>query len=98
MGLTSFYCFISLLIKFSLYVNAMLLKTELFYFILKLFRNPDVPEGKTLQEVFEAAGAVKPRDWHLAPWELDTEKAENNGFQNEDLIVWMRAAALPNFR
>jgi len=62
------------------------------------FRNPDVPEGKTLQEVFEAAGAVKPRDWHLAPWELDTEKAENNGFQNEDLIVWMRAAALPNFR
>ena len=64
----------------------------------KIFRNPDIPEGSTLQQVFESNGAVKPRDWHLAPWELDTVKPENNGFQNEDLIVWMRAAALPNFR
>ena len=31
-------------------------------------------------------------------WELDTENPENNGLQNEDLIVWMRTAALPNFR
>jgi len=29
---------------------------------------------------------------------LDTIDPENNGFQNEDLIVWMRTAALPSFR
>lgn len=31
-------------------------------------------------------------------WELDPDDPENNGFQNEDLIVWMRTAALPTFR
>lgn len=31
-------------------------------------------------------------------WELDTENPSNNGFKNEDLIVWMRTAALPDFR
>jgi len=48
--------------------------------------------------VFEEAGAVKPRDWRLNIWELDPTDPDNNGFMNEDLIVWMRAAALPNFR
>eukprot|EP00088_Acartia_fossae_P017451 TRINITY_DN19906_c0_g1_i11.p1 TRINITY_DN19906_c0_g1~~TRINITY_DN19906_c0_g1_i11.p1 ORF type:complete len:384 (-),score=74.79 TRINITY_DN19906_c0_g1_i11:69-1220(-) len=64
----------------------------------KKFRNPDVPDGKKLKDVFESLGAVRPRDWRINPWELDTERESNNGFQNEDLIVWMRAAALPNFR
>ena len=31
-------------------------------------------------------------------WELDKENADNNGLQNEDLVVWMRTAALPNFK
>ena len=44
------------------------------------------------------AGGVKPRDWHKNLWELDETNPENNGLQNEDLIVWMRTAALPNFR
>ncbi|KAG8277104.1 hypothetical protein J6590_050013, partial [Homalodisca vitripennis] len=36
--------------------------------------------------------------WKKYVWELDTEISGNNGFQNEDLIVWMRTAALPSFR
>jgi len=31
-------------------------------------------------------------------WNLDSGNSANNGLQNEDLIVWMRTAALPNFR
>lgn len=31
-------------------------------------------------------------------WELDSGNEDNNGFKNEDLIVWMRTAALPDFR
>ena len=41
---------------------------------------------------------AKPKDWKKDLWELDTVNPENNGLQNEDLIVWMRTAALPNFR
>jgi len=62
------------------------------------FRNPDVPEGKSLEDVFKESGAVRPRDWRVDPWKLDEHNPKNNGFENEDLIVWMRAAALPNFR
>lgn len=47
---------------------------------------------------FEDNNLVSPRDWPFKLWELDTEDEENNGLQNEDLIVWMRTAALPNFR
>lgn len=40
---------------------------------------------------------VKPLNWKQELWELDTDP-NNNGFENEDLIVWMRTAALPSFR
>lgn len=62
------------------------------------FKNPEVPDGKTLEQVFRDAGYSRPKNWHKDIWELDLENEDNNGLQNEDLIVWMRAAALPNFR
>lgn len=56
------------------------------------FRNP----AGDLKQAF--ARFEKPRNWGKAIYELDTKDASNNGFQNEDLIVWMRTAALPTFR
>lgn len=61
------------------------------------FRNPSVEKGETLKEAFEKFGVVKPPHWSKPIWELDTDP-NNNGFQNEDFIVWMRTAALPTFR
>jgi len=58
------------------------------------FRNPD----GDLKTIFEEHKLVKPRDWQRELWELDETNEANNGLQNEDLIVWMRTAALPNFR
>ena len=41
---------------------------------------------------------AKPKDWKKNLWELDTSNPENNGLQNEDLILWMRPAAFSNFK
>jgi hypothetical protein len=41
---------------------------------------------------------IRPPNWRKNVTELDIEDDNNNGFKNEDLIVWMRTAALPNFR
>ena len=41
---------------------------------------------------------IKPANWKRSIYELDESDAENNGLQNEDLIVWMRPAALSSFR
>ncbi|XP_076760568.1 cell cycle control protein 50A isoform X1 [Xylocopa sonorina] len=56
------------------------------------FKNP---EGN-LTEAFKKF--AKPKNWTKYIYELDKEDESNNGFQNEDLIVWMRTAALPTFR
>ncbi|XP_050411331.1 cell cycle control protein 50A isoform X2 [Patella vulgata] len=40
----------------------------------------------------------KPPNWARPVWELDVNVTSNNGYKNEDLIVWMRTAALPSFR
>ncbi|KAF0754514.1 cell cycle control protein 50A [Aphis craccivora] len=53
------------------------------------------PKGD-LKEAFK--DFEKPIDWQVNIWELDKENDSNNGFENEDLIVWMRTAALPDFR
>ncbi|KAK4876326.1 hypothetical protein RN001_012748 [Aquatica leii] len=57
------------------------------------FRNPDAPNG--LKEAFR--GFTKPKAWKKNIYELDTDET-NNGFQNEDFIVWMRTAASSDFQ
>lgn len=44
------------------------------------------------------SGTSKPVNWRKPVYELDTSDPDNNGFINEDFIVWMRTAALPTFR
>ncbi|BFZ05268.1 hypothetical protein BsWGS_08307 [Bradybaena similaris] len=41
---------------------------------------------------------TKPQNWERPVWDLDPQQEDNNGYLNEDLIVWMRTAALPYFR
>ena len=43
-------------------------------------------------------GTIKPMNWQKPVYMLDPQDDDNNGYQNEDFIVWMRTAALPNFR
>ncbi|XP_051259806.1 transmembrane protein 30C [Dicentrarchus labrax] len=59
------------------------------------FRNPKT-DNLTLAQVFE--GTARPLYWHKPVYELDTLDPTNNGFINDDLIVWMREAAFPNFK
>ncbi|XP_045399860.1 cell cycle control protein 50A isoform X2 [Lemur catta] len=56
------------------------------------FRNP--PGEESLEERFK--GTTKPVNWLNPVYMLDSDP-DNNGFINEDFIVWMRTAALPNF-
>lgn len=44
------------------------------------------------------AGTVKPLFWSKPAYELDPSDPANNGFINQDFLVWMRRAALPDFR
>ncbi|KAK9877055.1 hypothetical protein WA026_016082 [Henosepilachna vigintioctopunctata] len=55
------------------------------------FRNPP----GDLKKAFE--NFAKPIAWKRPIYELDPDP-DNNGFKNEDFIVWMRTAALPTFR
>ena len=65
------------------------------------FRNPsECKEAMNNTECLKEKFSVyaKPKDWKRNLWELDTMNPDNNGLQNEDLIVWMRTATFPNFR
>ena len=41
---------------------------------------------------------LHPPNWNKNVYDLDPENPDNNGYKNEDLMVWMRTAALPSFR
>ncbi|XP_075459868.1 cell cycle control protein 50B [Ascaphus truei] len=58
------------------------------------FRNP-INGNKSLTEVFN--GTAKPSHWPSPAYNL-SDDPYNTGFINEDFMVWMRCAALPNFR
>ncbi|CAG9760698.1 unnamed protein product [Ceutorhynchus assimilis] len=76
------------------WLNATLLNTGIAWDSDKniKFRNPP----GDLKQAF--ANYAKPKAWKKPIWQLDEHNPDNNGFQNEDLIVWMRTAALPSFR
>ncbi|KAM4609001.1 transmembrane protein 30C [Polymixia lowei] len=59
------------------------------------YRNPQTT-NETLAQVFE--GTTQPLFWQKPVYELDPQDSNNNGFINEDLIIWMREAAFPNFK
>ncbi|XP_062287169.1 transmembrane protein 30C [Scomber scombrus] len=59
------------------------------------YRNPTV-DNLTLTEVFQ--GTTQPPYWNKPVYELDPLEPTNNGFINDDLIIWMREAAFPNFK
>ena len=43
-------------------------------------------------------GTERPINWTRNVADLGDGDPSNSGYENEDLIVWMRTAALPNFR
>ncbi|CAG9819162.1 unnamed protein product [Phaedon cochleariae] len=57
------------------------------------FRNPQGDLRKAFEGVY-----ARPKAWKRDVWDLDPANPDNNGFQNEDFIVWMRTAAFPTFR
>nr|AAI52182.1 Zgc:91908 [Danio rerio] len=59
------------------------------------YRNPSFVNG-SLANAF--AGTVKPINWPKPAYDLDSTDPNNNGFLNQDFLVWMRRAALPQFR
>ncbi|KAA0715711.1 Cell cycle control protein 50A P4-ATPase flippase complex beta subunit TMEM30A [Triplophysa tibetana] len=60
------------------------------------FRNPPTNGTFTLQQAFE--GTTRPLYWQRPVYDLDQSDPLNNGFINDDLIIWMREAAFPNFK
>ncbi|XP_038622263.1 cell cycle control protein 50C-like isoform X1 [Tachyglossus aculeatus] len=54
------------------------------------------PKSRNLSAAF--AGTARPPYWNKPIYELDEKDWKNNGFTNDDFIVWMRVAAFPTFK
>jgi hypothetical protein len=70
--------------------------TAFILYTLQCFRNLGYYKSSHVFPDFD--NYVHPPNWQKNVTELDLEDPENNGYDNEDLIVWMRTAALPTFR
>ncbi|XP_077198168.1 cell cycle control protein 50C-like [Paroedura picta] len=57
------------------------------------FRNPT---SHNLSSAF--AGTARPPYWHKPAYLLDAEDEGNNGYTNDDFVIWMRVAAFPTFK
>ncbi|XP_053164878.1 cell cycle control protein 50C-like [Hemicordylus capensis] len=57
------------------------------------FRNPT---SQNLSSAF--AGTARPPYWQKPVYLLDEGNEENNGYINDDFIIWMRVAAFPEFK
>ncbi|XP_039770388.1 cell cycle control protein 50C-like isoform X2 [Ornithorhynchus anatinus] len=79
----------------STHITVPLLKSGITWWTDKhvKFQNP---KTKNLSAAF--AGTARPPYWNKPIYELDEEDWKNNGFTNNDFIVWMRVAAFPTFK
>ncbi|KAK1793631.1 hypothetical protein P4O66_012010, partial [Electrophorus voltai] len=59
------------------------------------YSNPALVNG-SFADAF--SGTVKPVNWSKPVYELDPTDQANNGFLNQNFLVWMRQAALPKFQ
>ncbi|XP_062970914.1 cell cycle control protein 50C-like [Cynocephalus volans] len=79
----------------SMHIKVPMLSSEITWWTDKYvkFHNPHYTN---LADEF--AGTTKPPNWPKPIYELDEKDPKNNGFLNDDLIVWMRTAAFPTFK
>ncbi|XP_015427689.1 PREDICTED: cell cycle control protein 50C-like [Myotis davidii] len=82
-------------INSSIYIKVPMLSSGITWWSDKFikFQNPN---SNDLSSAF--AGTAKPPNWPKPIYELDEKDLGNNGFINEDFIVWMRTAAFPTFK
>ncbi|XP_076974717.1 cell cycle control protein 50C-like isoform X2 [Tamandua tetradactyla] len=79
----------------AIHIKVPMLRSEITWWTDKYvkFQNPS---SRNLSNAF--AGSTKPLYWSKPAYELDEEDPGNNGFINDDFIVWMRTAAFPTFK
>ncbi|XP_054433220.1 cell cycle control protein 50C-like [Pteronotus mesoamericanus] len=79
----------------SIYIKVPMLSSGITWWTDKFIKFQN-PYSNNLPSAF--AGTAKPPYWPKPIYELDEEDSGNNGFINEDFIVWMRTAAFPTFK